>query len=144
MKEIAIELLLLAALLALAGVVGYAYRGDMDNQVISAANAANATCLAGAGAKDQVLATVKDQVAALRKQHDDALAAAAPALQQREADVTALADTARQRATAIAQSPHDDKDCQALGDLPVCAAVARQLWPALAPARASGDPAGHH
>lgn len=138
MNSTALEALALLALLALAAVLGWAYRGDKDLAAIAATNASIAACLSGADAAAAALAKTQAKLQGLREQHDQALAAANTAIADRNAEIKTLNQAATDRANHIVQSPHDDPNCKALADLPVCAAVARRLWPVRPQAGANG------
>jgi hypothetical protein len=125
----AIELLALAALIALAGVIGWGMRGEHDQQQLLDNAKALSTCEAGNHANDSAIAALKTQLADLRAKHDQAVADAEHELVARDQQIKDLTDAATRRAGAIARSPHDDANCKALADLPLCAAVAGQLWP---------------
>lgn len=139
MKTAVVELLALGALLALMAVIGWSVRGGHDQQLLLDGAKSLSACEAGSHANDTTIESLKKQLADLRAQHDKALADANRTLGERDLRIKTLTDAATRRAGAIARAPHDDANCKALANLPVCAAVAGQLWPAATKAAAGGD-----
>jgi hypothetical protein len=139
-----LEAIALGALLLLAGVIGWAWRGEKDQQELLVANASVATCSSAAGASAAALTTTQATLKNMRERHDTALADANRALAERSTQIQALNQVATDRATHIVQSPHDDPNCKALADLPICAAVADQLWPVRTQAHAGDHAARSH
>lgn len=78
----------------------------------------------------------------LQKRHDAMRTLAQTELDARNSKITELnADAERRRATVVEKTR--EVDCADLARMPVCPAVADQLWPAAAP-RGSSEPAGNH
>jgi len=76
-------------------------------------------------------------------QLDALVAQAERSIADRPAAVEQTQTRARERTESIARARHEDPACAALADLPICPAVARQLWPPQKQAGAGRD-APHH
>lgn len=134
------EIGVLTVLLLCAAIGGYAFRSDRTQAAITAAQSDTAVCQAALDSKQTALDRVGKSLADLRDRHATALADATAALDARDADIAALQAAAAHRTTTIRENAHADADCASLARLPVCAAVAGQLWPAIA---APGTAAAH-
>jgi predicted negative regulator of RcsB-dependent stress response len=130
--KLAVEWIALLALLFAAGVIGYAWRGERNQDAISTAQGNEQVCQSALKGNAAKLAEIKGHLADLKKRHDDMLAAADKTLAARDAEIKRLTDAAKARTTSIRNTAHDDPDCAPLARLAVCPAVAGQLWPAAA------------
>jgi predicted negative regulator of RcsB-dependent stress response len=139
--KLAVEWIALLALLFAAGVIGYAWRGERNQDAISTAQGNEQVCQSALTGNAAKLAEIKGHLADLKKRHDDMLAAADKTLAARDAEIKRLTDAEKARTTSIRNSAHDP-DCAALARVAVCPAVAGQLWPAHAQS-ASADRHAH-
>lgn len=127
----AVLIVVCAALLVVCGfVAGAAWRGEHARNAATEAAAQVATCVSDASVAQAANAALAGRIDAWRTQHDERLAQAERSLADRPATIAHTQARAAARATSIAHAQHEDPACTALVDLPVCAAVARQLWPA--------------
>lgn len=124
------------ALLLVAAVAGYAFRGNRNAQAIATAQSNEAVCRSALESNGASLADVKKTLADVRKRHDEAKAAAEKVLAARDEEIAALTKAAKDKADSIRKTAYDDADCASLARLPVCSVVARQLWPGTAEAHA--------
>lgn len=122
---------LLAALALVSAVLGYAFRGDRNQVAISTAQGNEQVCQSALASNQARLADIQQQLTHQRELHDKLLAAADSALDARDDEIKTLREAADKRASNILESAHE-VDCAALARMPVCPAVARELWPAAA------------
>ena len=126
-----VGIVLLAALALVSAVIGYAFRGDRNQVAISTAQGNEQVCQSALASNQARLADLRQQLDAQRTQHDALLAAADKGLAERDDEIKTLREAAATRASNIRESAHE-VDCAALVRMPVCTAVARELWPAAA------------
>jgi hypothetical protein len=139
MSKIGLEALVLCALLFIAGVLGYGFRGDRNQDQIRTANSNFDVCTSAMKGTQAALHVLSVKFTELQTRHEAAMTDSAAALDQRDNEITQLHSAATRRTTSARSAAHVDPDCQTLARLPVCAAVARQLWPA-----ATQTSTGHH
>jgi uncharacterized protein HemX len=133
-------LAVIAAIFALmigAGAGGYAWRGDRNQAEIIAAQARANTCEANSQANETTLQNTQRMLADLRERHASAMAFAIATLDARAEEIHDLNAAAEALETKLRELTHEDPDCRALARTPLCAAIARELWPIQAEARAA-------
>ena len=128
---------LAAAVLIVGVLVGYNVRGERDAAIVSAAGDRERACKSELDGKATAVDDLRREVATQRERHEKALAATQATLAARERENTVLRDAAQTSINAIRTAAHDDASCAPLARLPVCSAVARQLWPAAVEAAAA-------
>lgn len=129
MTKAAVEVLALIFLLLLAGVLGYGYRGDRNQEAITTASSNYATCKSALDGKQAAVTELQTRLTDLKQRHDNSLTAAEATLAGRDATIAELTAAAEKRTTTIRKLSHEDADCASLDHLAVCASVAGQLWP---------------
>jgi uncharacterized protein HemX len=134
------EAIALLALLALSAGGGYMYRGEKDAASVTTATSNVSVCQSTADAKQAALDTLGAKFADLQTRHEAAMKASTDVLDARAEEIAGLQAKAASRINTARKSSHDDPDCVSLSTLPVCTAVAGQLWPAAAQAPAAAHP----
>ena len=124
------NIVLAAALLLVGALVGYNVRAERDAAIVSAAGDRERACKSELDGKATAVGDLRREVDAQRERHEKALAAAEAKGATRDHENTTLRDGAQTSINAIRTAAHDDASCAPLARLPVCSAVARQLWPA--------------
>lgn len=124
--------------IAIAGVaalaIGFFFSGahwqaSRDSEALSAANANGAVCESALTSKGDAVKEIQRQLDDLRGRHARALKDSERTLAERDAEIAVLTATANEKTTIIRKAAHDDAECASLARLPVCAAIARELWP---------------
>ncbi len=126
---------LLALVVALSAIGGYAWRDSRAVREIAAANDDTNRCTEAAALKQTVLDRVTTTLTDLRKRHADMKAAADAAIESRDHEIAALKREETARTDRLRKAGHEDPECTALAAMPVCTAVARELWPVQAAGR---------
>jgi predicted negative regulator of RcsB-dependent stress response len=133
------ESIAVLALVALSGVAGYSYRGEVDHEAMALASSNVDVCKSTAEAKAAAVTLLQAKFDDLSTRHEKALADAESAMDVRDQEIERLSTIAVARATTLRKASHDDADCAQLADLALCPAVADQLWP-MAPQGARAAP----
>jgi len=136
------EIMFGALLMSIGGAGGYAAALKWGVNAVSAARSDTAVCTSIDGAKQAAIDNLTGRLKDLQTRHDAMREAADKGLKDRDTQIASLKEKARKRASAITESPHD-QECTALERLPLCPGIARELWPAAAPAADPDAPAGH-
>lgn len=137
-------LLAAAAVAALSVGIGYAWSSSNAASKIATANGDTKTCMDANAAAVTALTTVTASLRDLKARHDAMKQDAERALDLRDSEIADLSHELEQRQGNMRKAGKYDPQCLSLVDLPVCPAVARELWPhALEQAPERGQPAGH-
>jgi len=139
-----------AAILVLLGAVGGYFVADYFagvaikdlNKQLTQAKADTAVAVAAVNSTRSALGTLKGKLDDLQARHDAMRALSQAELDARGQRIEQLEMNAAKRQSVIVEKSRDPT-CADLARLPVCGAVAGQLWPA-ATAPGSGEPAGNH
>ncbi len=142
--------LALAALLLLLGSIGGYWVADTLagrtieglNKQLAQAKADTAVAVAAVDATRTALGALKGKLDALQTRHDAMRTLGEAELAARAQRIDQLQRDAARRQSALVEKGRD-ATCAELARLPVCAAVAGQLWPAAGEA-AGGQPPGNH
>ena len=132
--------ILLLVVVGLSGTVGYTWSSSNAADKIASARGDTSSCTETAAAKQIVLDRVSEQLTRLRTDHNALLANANKALDLRDAEIASLSQQLITRTGNVRKAGKNDPQCLSLADLPICPAIARELWPAAEEA-AGAEPA---
>jgi predicted negative regulator of RcsB-dependent stress response len=131
--------ILLLVVVGLSGGIGYTWSSSNAADRIASARGDTTTCTEAAEAKQAVLDRVSEQLTKLRTDHAALLDSANKALDVRDAEIASLNQQLIARGDNVRKAGKNDPQCLSLVNLPVCPAIARELWPDAA--QAGAEPA---
>jgi hypothetical protein len=136
--------LLISIVLSLGAGLGIGYFWARTNaaETVAVANSDTATCTDVAGAKQAALDICTDRLKQLAIDHKALREDAEKALDLRDSEIADLSDQLETREGNMRKAGKYDSDCISLVNLPVCPAIARELWPSGA-AQTGAQPTGH-
>lgn len=123
----------LVLLVVVGGIAGWAWRDGSARDQIAAAQSATTECANAAAATEARVKELAERYAALMERHQKLRQDADAALAGRDAELDILRGAETARVHSIRGAAHADATCAALARLPVCTAIADQLWPVEAP-----------
>lgn len=123
----------------LGAIGGYVFHGDREAKAMRVAESNYAVCSSALTSNEVVLADVQKALADVRARHDKAMKVATEVLEARDGEIKTLQAAAVEAAASIRKSAHDDANCVDLARMPVCAAIARELWPDATQTRSGRD-----
>lgn len=133
----------LVALMAASAACGYLFARKGGADALGVARGDARSCVDSAAATQLALDQVAERLATLRTDHATFLDLANKALLESFAENSRLATAGATTSNTIKEIARADPDCAALTLLPLCPAIAVELWPV--PAKAGrAEPAGAH
>lgn len=131
----------LVALMGASAMCGYLFARKGGAEDLGVARGDARSCVDSAAAVQAALDETADKLSTLRTDHQAFLGRASSALLELNAQNAALASAGAVTSNTIKEIARADPDCAALTLLPLCPAIAVELWPA--PAQADrAKPAG--